>query len=141
MRNFTDIVTRYAGRMTVPEDIMFCPECCEMCDMYMVDEEYQWAGPVSVCRNDRCGYFVRSLERTRKEMGVSWMYRNCYSHADHDWFPIAFTITDNPMAFFSMGAPWDAIFNWNACLDWSETQKGNDPDMWEAMYPGLKEIK
>lgn len=130
----------HAGRMTIPEDIMFCTECGEMCEMRMPDEELLYGGPISVCTNNYCGYFVRSLDRTRDMMGVSWMYRNCYSHADQEWLPITFTMTDNPNAFFIMGPPWEAIKQWNACLDWSEAQKPMDPSCWEAMYPDMKVI-
>ncbi len=140
MRNPFSPIFEYADRMTAPEDIMFCPECGEMCDMYMPDEELMWGGPVSVCKNNYCGYFVRSLDRTRDTMGVNWMYRNCYSHADKTWLPISFVMTDNPNAFWEMGDPVEAIKQWNASLDWSAEKKGNDPGCWEALYPGMKVI-
>jgi hypothetical protein len=140
MRSPFSLEPTYAGRMTAPEDIMFCTECGEMCEMYMPDEELMYGGPISVCRNNYCGYFVRSLDWTREHMGVSWMYRNCYVHSDKQWMPITFTMTDNPNAFWAMGPPWQAIKDWNASLDWSEAAKGNDPSCWEAMYDNIKVI-
>lgn len=102
-----------------PADIPACPHCKGQLTMYMPDESLHYRGPVAVCRNDQCGYFLRSGEWTLKQMGISERYRHGYVFADHDGIPIHSAFTDDPNIFWPMGEVAEACKSWCEAVECS----------------------
>lgn len=108
----------------LPIDRVQCPHCGDDLKLYMPVMELGYAGPVAVCRNNACGYYVRSFEHTKKTMGIGLGYRYGWSFKDSSYHPVSITMSDNPTAFFPCPGEWeDAINMWNEAVILWETQK------------------
>lgn len=88
----------------------------------MPTEDLQYKGPVAVCRNDQCGYFVRSEAHTLKKMGIPGRYRCAYVIAEKKFIPVRTRATDNPDAFCPMGSIEFACESYNYSIEWAERQ-------------------
>ena len=110
-------------------EVPTCPHCLEQVKMFMPIPELQYCGPVGVCRNEKCSYYLRSEKWSEHQMGFSgYRYRYCYSFAEKIDMPIHSTICDDPSAFVYMGKAEIACKEWNTCIDaYNELKKDNEP--------------
>jgi hypothetical protein len=107
-----------------------CPHCHQLLTTYMcMDYELAYFEPVGICRNDECGYYLRSFRQT-DQYGNKVGYRYVWLYVAGEYWPVTTRVTD-------AAGVWEPI----TLEEWTKMEQSwidskATWEKWEAMYPG-----